>query len=90
MSQVVTKTQELESAMEDWTEQEGLETWDEEQDEAIGFTPSQARKMGEILIQRQQDEENTMNGDDDAHDAPDGAAHGKLHKKTKLANDPSL
>ncbi len=30
MNQVVTKTQELESAMEDWTEQEGLETWDEE------------------------------------------------------------
>ncbi len=32
MSQVVTTTQELESAMDDWAEQEGLETWDEEQD----------------------------------------------------------
>ena len=43
MTQVVTKTQELESAMEDWTEQEGLETWDEEQEDLTpkqtGFTP---------------------------------------------------
>ncbi len=31
MSQVMTKTRELESAMEDWTEQEGLETWTEEE-----------------------------------------------------------
>ncbi len=94
MSQVVTKTQELESAMEEWTEQEGLETWDEEQEEttpkATRFTPEQARRMGEILIQRQQDEENTMDCGDDAFGAPDGAACGKMHKKTKLADDPSL
>ncbi len=33
MTQVVTKTQELESAMEEWTEPDGLEAWTEENDD---------------------------------------------------------
>ncbi len=48
MSQVVTKTQELESAMGDWAEQEGLETWDEEQDGATGWTLQQAQQVGDV------------------------------------------
>ena len=43
MTQVVTKTQELESAMEDWTEQEGLETWDEEQEDDTSINVTQRR-----------------------------------------------
>jgi hypothetical protein len=77
MSQVVTKTQELESAMDDWAEQEGLETWDEEQDDAMGWTPQQAKQVGDMLIQRQQDEGAMYDDDDDgAYGAPDGAAQG--------------
>ena len=84
----MTKTQELESAMGDWTEQEGLETWDEEQDDAIGRTPQQAQQVGDMALQRQQDEGEMDDPDgDDAYSAPDGAAQGKS-KKTKLAQEP--
>ena len=52
MSQVVTKTQELESAMEEWTEQEGLETCNEQdQDDSTprqtSSTLKQAKRIGE-------------------------------------------
>ncbi len=98
MTQVVTKTQELESAMEEWTEQEGLETWDEEQEDSTprqtGFTPQQAKAMGEHLIQRQKNEAmgyrlNDMGEYEDAG-APDGVAKGKVSKKTKLVDDPEI
>ncbi len=91
MSQVVTKTQELESAMEAWgeEEEEGFETWDEEQDDAKGWTLQQAQQVGDMLLQRQRDEGEMDDLDgDDAYSAPDGAAQGKPKKKTKLAQEP--
>ena len=66
MIQVVTKTQELESAMEEWTEPDGLEAWTEEE---------------------QQDSESGKAGYGDDVGAPDGAAKGKVSKKTKLVDD---
>ena len=84
--------------MEDWTEQEGLETWDGEQEDLTpkqtGFTPEQAKKMGEHFIQRQKNEAmgyrlNEMGEYEDAG-APDDAAPAKTHKRTKLGDDPSL
>ncbi len=69
MIQVVTKTQELESAVEEWTEPDGLEAWTEEE---------------------QQDSESGKAGYGDDVGAPDGAAKGKVSKKTKLVDDPEV
>ena len=64
VSQVVTKTQELESAMEDWTEQEGLETCDEEQEDEYeeagapdGAAPAKTHKKTKLADDPLTDEE---------------------------------
>ncbi len=72
--------------MEEWTEQEGLETCNEQDQEdstpkQTSFTPQQAKRMGEHLIQRQKNEAmgyrlNEM-GEYENAGAPDGAAPGE-------------